>query len=79
VKSQKYEEAAKLRDTEKKLLDQLEAAKKSWEEETKKKRYTVKEENVAEVIAMMTGIPVSRVAQNESQKLLNMNEELKAR
>ncbi|MFC6224795.1 ATP-dependent Clp protease ATP-binding subunit [Hymenobacter artigasi] len=79
VKSQKYEEAAKLRDTEKKLLDQLETAKKSWEEETKKKRYTVKEENVAEVIAMMTGIPVSRVAQNESQKLLNMNEELQGK
>jgi ATP-dependent Clp protease ATP-binding subunit ClpC len=79
VKSQKYEEAAKLRDTEKKLLEQLETAKKSWEEETKKKRYTVKEENVAEVIAMMTGIPVSRVAQNESQKLLNMNEELQGK
>ena len=79
VKSQKYEEAAKLRDTEKKLIDQLEQAKKDWEEETKKKRYTVKEENVAEVIAMMTGIPVSRVAQNESAKLLNMGEELQGR
>jgi len=79
VKSQKYEEAAKLRDTEKKLLEQLETAKKSWEDETKKKRYTVKEENVAEVIAMMTGIPVARVAQNESQKLLNMNEELQGK
>jgi ATP-dependent Clp protease ATP-binding subunit ClpC len=79
VKSQKYEEAAKLRDTEKKLLEQLDTAKKGWEEETKKKRYTVKEENVAEVIAMMTGIPVSRVAQNESQKLLNMNEELQGK
>ncbi|MFD2786064.1 ATP-dependent Clp protease ATP-binding subunit [Hymenobacter rubripertinctus] len=79
VKSQKYEEAAKLRDTEKKLIDQLESAKKDWEEETKKKRYTVKEENVAEVIAMMTGIPVSRVAQKESSKLLNMGEELKGK
>ena len=79
VKSQKYEEAAKLRDTEKKLLEQLESAKKSWEDETKKKRYTVKEENVAEVIAMMTGIPVNRVAQNESQKLLNMGEELQGK
>ncbi|MBC8082183.1 MAG: ATP-dependent Clp protease ATP-binding subunit, partial [Hymenobacter sp.] len=79
VKSQKYEEAAKLRDNEKKLLEQLDQAKKDWEEETKKKRYTVKEENVAEVIAMMTGIPVSRVAQNESQKLLNMGEELQGR
>jgi ATP-dependent Clp protease ATP-binding subunit ClpC len=76
VKSQKYEEAAQLRDKEKKLLDQLETAKKNWEEETKKKRYTVKEENVAEVIAMMTGIPVKRIAQKESLKLLNMGEEL---
>ena len=79
VKSQKYEEAAKLRDTEKKLLEQLDSAKKSWEDETKKKRYTVKEENVAEVIAMMTGIPVNRVAQNESAKLLNMGEELQGK
>ncbi|RNI29470.1 ATP-dependent Clp protease ATP-binding subunit [Rufibacter immobilis] len=79
VKSQKYEEAAQLRDKEKKLLDQLDAAKKSWEEETKKKRYAVKEENVAEVIAMMTGIPVKRIAQKESLKLLNMGEELKGK
>src|SRR5688572_19763515 len=76
VKSQKYEEAAQLRDKEKRLLDQLEVAKKNWEDETKKKRYTVKEENVAEVIAMMTGIPVRRIAQNESQKLLHMGDEL---
>ncbi|KAA9327317.1 ATP-dependent Clp protease ATP-binding subunit [Adhaeribacter soli] len=79
VKSQKYEEAAQLRDKEKKLIDQLDKAKANWEEETKKKRYSVKEENVAEVIAMMTGIPVRRVAQNESQKLLNMGEELKGK
>jgi ATP-dependent Clp protease ATP-binding subunit ClpC len=79
VKSQKYEEAAQLRDKEKKLLEQLENAKLRWEEETKKKRYTVKEENVAEVIAMMTGIPVSRIAQNEGQKLLGMANELKGK
>jgi len=79
VKSQKYEEAAQLRDKEKKLLDQLDAAKKNWEDETKKKRYTVKEENVAEVIAMMTGIPVKRIAQNEGQKLLTMGDELKGK
>ncbi|QMU29264.1 ATP-dependent Clp protease ATP-binding subunit [Adhaeribacter radiodurans] len=79
VKSQKYEEAAQLRDKEKKLIDQLDAAKKSWEEETKKKRYTVKEENVAEVIAMMTGIPVKRIAQKEGVKLLNMGEELRGK
>jgi ATP-dependent Clp protease ATP-binding subunit ClpC len=79
VKSQKYEEAAALRDKEKKLIEQLDNAKLRWEEETKKKRYDVKEENVAEVIAMMTGIPVSRVAQTESNKLLSMANELKAR
>lgn len=79
VKSQKYEEAAQLRDREKKLLDQLDRAKIAWEEETKKRRYTVTEENVAEVVAMMTGIPINRVAQNEGQKLLGMGDELKAR
>ncbi len=79
VKSQKYEEAAQLRDREKKLIEQLETAKKAWEDETKKKRYTVREENVAEVIAMMTGIPVQRVAQNESAKLLTMGDELKGK
>lgn len=79
VKSQKYEEAAKLRDSEKKLKEQLEIAKMRWEEETKLKRYNVKEENIAEVIAMMTGIPVSRIGQNEGQKLLGMKEELTQR
>ncbi|TRX53046.1 ATP-dependent Clp protease ATP-binding subunit [Fulvivirga sp. M361] len=76
VKSQKYEEAAQLRDKEKKLLEQLEAAKVNWEEETKSKRYAVEEDNVADVIAMMTGIPTKRIAQKESNKLLGMKEEL---
>jgi ATP-dependent Clp protease ATP-binding subunit ClpC len=79
VKSQKYEEAAQLRDKEKKLLEQLENAKAKWEEDSKTKRYTVEEDNVAEVIAMMTGIPAKRIAQNEGLKLLNMNEELQAK
>ncbi|MFD1768131.1 ATP-dependent Clp protease ATP-binding subunit [Sphingobacterium suaedae] len=79
VRSQKYEEAAKLRDTEKKLLDQLEKEKAAWEAETKSKRYTVSEDNVAEVVAMMTGIPVQRVSQTDSQKLLNMGESVKGR
>ncbi len=77
VKSQKYEEAAQLRDREKKLLEQLDNAKAKWEEESKTKRYTVEEDNVAEVIAMMTGIPAKRIAQNEGTKLLSMGEELK--
>ncbi len=74
VRSQKYEEAAKLRDTEKHLLEELERAKTEWEAETKTKRYTVSEDNVAEVVSMMTGIPVQRVGQSDSQKLLAMNE-----
>ncbi|MEO6167320.1 MAG: ATP-dependent Clp protease ATP-binding subunit, partial [Chitinophagales bacterium] len=76
VKSQRYEEAAKLRDSEKRLIEELDAAKAAWEEETKVKRYPVTEEDIAEVVAMMTGIPVKRVAQTESTKLLNMAEEL---
>ncbi|WP_422354932.1 ATP-dependent Clp protease ATP-binding subunit [Roseivirga pacifica] len=76
VKSQKYEEAAQLRDKEKKLIDQLDKAKAKWEEESKSKRYTVDEDNVAEVIAMMTGVPTKRVAQNEQEKLVGMAEQL---
>jgi ATP-dependent Clp protease ATP-binding subunit ClpC len=79
VRSQKYEEAARLRDTEKQLLDQLEQAKKSWEESTKSHRYTVSEDNVAEVVAMMTGVPVNRIAEKESTRLLQMGEELKGK
>lgn len=77
VKSQKYEEAAQLRDNEKKLIAQLELEKKKWEDETKTKRYKVDEGNVADVIGMMTGIPTKRIAQNESAKLLGMGDELK--
>jgi ATP-dependent Clp protease ATP-binding subunit ClpC len=76
VKSQKYEEAAQLRDREKKLIDQLEKAKQIWDEESKKQKFTVTEEHVAEVIAQMTGIPVNRVAAKEGEKLLKMEEEL---
>lgn len=79
VRSQKYEEAAKLRDTEKKLLEELEHEKAIWEAETKTKRYTVTEDNVAEVVSMMTGIPLQRVGQSDSQKLLNMGESMKGR
>ncbi len=79
VKSQRYEEAARLRDKEKKLIEQLEQAKLRWERESAEKVYTVTEEDVASVVAMMTGIPVSRVAQNESTKLLNMERDLSAK
>ncbi|HEY0669278.1 MAG TPA: ATP-dependent Clp protease ATP-binding subunit [Sphingobacteriaceae bacterium] len=79
VRSQKYEEAAKLRDTEKNLLEELDRAKVEWEAETKTKRYTVSEDNVAEVVSMMTGIPVQRVGQTDSQKLLHMPETIQAK
>lgn len=79
VKSQKYEEAAKLRDKEKNLINQLDTAKIEWEKETGNNRFTVTEDNVAEVIAMMTGIPVKRIGQSEGKKLLTMEADLKKR
>ncbi|MEY4054622.1 MAG: hypothetical protein RL034_1540, partial [Bacteroidota bacterium] len=77
VKSQRFEEAAALRDTEKKLGESLEQAKTAWEEESKHKRYPISEENIAEVVSMMTGIPVKRMVQAETDKLRRMNEEMK--
>jgi len=76
VKSQKYEEAAQLRDREKRLIDELDRAKAIWEEDSKKQKFTVNEENVADIIAQMTGIPVNRVATKEGEKLLLMEQEL---
>ena len=77
VKSQKFEEAASLRDSEKKLQEDLEKAKLDWEEESKNKRFPIEEEDIAEVVNMMTGIPVQRMVQAETEKLRRMNEELK--
>src|SRR5690606_37225372 len=65
VKNQKYEKAADLRDSESKLTRRLEQAKEEWEEESKTKRYPVGEDQIAEVVSMMTGIPVNKVAQSE--------------
>ena len=76
VRSQQYEEAARLRDSERKLNEELESAKKRWEEESKSHRQDVSEENVAEVVAMMTGIPVQKVAEKESGKLMKMVESM---
>ena len=76
INSQKFEEAADLRDTERKLQENLEKEKKKWEEQSRINREIVDEENVAEVVAMMTGIPVQRIAKNESDKLINMEGEL---
>jgi ATP-dependent Clp protease ATP-binding subunit ClpC len=76
VKSQLFEKAAALRDSEKKLQEELESAKVSWEEEVKSKRYPITEEHIAEVIHMMTGIPVNRMVAAESEKLRNMGTDL---
>lgn len=76
VKSQRFEEAASLRDTEKKLQEELEKAKVQWEEESKHKRYPIDEEAIAEVVSMMTGIPVRRMVQAETEKLRRMAEDL---
>jgi ATP-dependent Clp protease ATP-binding subunit ClpC len=77
VKSQKFEEAAALRDTEKRLGEELEKAKGQWEEESKHKRYPIGEEAIAEVISMMTGIPVKRMVEAETMKLRKMGDEMK--
>src|ERR1700744_6344532 len=77
VKSQRFEEAAALRDREKRLGEELEKAKAEWEEEAKHKRYPINEEAIAEVVSMMTGIPVMRMVEAESAKLRRMGEDLK--
>jgi len=79
VKKQKYEEAAKLRDDEKNLEKELALAQENWENDSKMHRETVDEENVAEVISMMTGIPVNRIAQTESNKLAELPERIKGK
>ncbi|MFT3747933.1 MAG: ATP-dependent Clp protease ATP-binding subunit [Agriterribacter sp.] len=77
VKSQRFEEAASLRDNEKRLQEDLEKAKAHWEEESKHKRYPIDEEAIAEVVSMMTGIPVKRMVQAETEKLRRMADDLK--
>ncbi|HTB07853.1 MAG TPA: ATP-dependent Clp protease ATP-binding subunit [Bacteroidia bacterium] len=79
VHSQKYEEAARLRDTERQLNEQLDAAKKVWEDETKSHREVVSEASVAEVVAMMTGVPTQRIAEQESSRLSKMEELLRGK
>ena len=79
VKKQKYEEAAKLRDDEKRLEKDLSEAQEQWEEESKRHRVEVTEDNVADVVSMMTGIPVNRIAQTESNKLANLPELIKGK
>lgn len=76
IKAQHYEDAAKLRDSERILTEQLEVEKKKWEDESKVNRILVSEDDVAQVVSMMCGIPVTRIAQKESNKLVNMADDL---
>ena len=77
VRSQKYEEAAKLRDKERQLIEELDVAKQKWEDEARSHREVVDVDNVEEVVAMMTGIPVQKIAEKESGRLIKMADELK--
>jgi ATP-dependent Clp protease ATP-binding subunit ClpC len=77
VKNQNFEKAASYRDKEKELLDKLDSEKKKWEKELSQNREMVDEEKVAEVVAMMTGVPVQRIAQAEGARLLKMADELR--
>jgi ATP-dependent Clp protease ATP-binding subunit ClpC len=77
VKNQNYEEAAKLRDSEKKALNDLEQMKLDWEIKSQSMVYEVTEQSVADVVAMMTGIPVNQIAEAETQRLVKMEEHLK--
>ncbi len=77
VKTQNFEEAARLRDLEKKYQQDLENALAEWEAESGAQVYDVSEDDIADVVAMMTGIPVNKVAESESVKLLNMQESLR--
>ncbi len=79
IKKQKFEIAAELRDSEKKHTAQLEHAKNIWEKELKAHKETVSEENVADVVSIMTGIPVNRVASQERKKLSSMTENIKGK
>ena len=76
IKEQRFEDAGHYRDEEKTLVEKLENAKKAWDNDTNSHRETVTEQNVAEVVAMMTGVPVQRIAQNESDRLMSMESEL---
>jgi len=77
IKSQQYEKAAELRDDERKLMEELDVAKQKWEESSKSNRVVVTEEHVAEVVSMMSGIPVTRISESEIGRLANMADEIK--
>ena len=76
IRSQRYEEAAKLRDVEKQLNESLEYERNKWEEDSLNNKQTVTEENVAEVVSMISGIPLQRVSESETSKLAKMQESI---
>jgi len=76
VKKQRFEEAARLRDSEKRLIEELEEEQRKWEKESEHIVYDVEEDDVASVVAMMSGVPVNKISQKEGQKLKNMKEAL---
>ncbi|MGA1844016.1 MAG: ATP-dependent Clp protease ATP-binding subunit [bacterium] len=76
IKSQEYEKAAQLRDKERKLRMELEEKNRFWQEEQKMKRVVVKEDDVANVVSKWTGVPVFKMGEEESEKLLHIEEEL---
>ena len=76
VTKQLFEEAAVIRDRERKLLDKLSQAQQSWNEKSKVEELIISSENVADVVSLITGIPVNKVAESESQKLLNLPKSL---
>jgi ATP-dependent Clp protease ATP-binding subunit ClpC len=76
IRSQKYEDAAKLRDVERQLNESLEKARKDWEDESSKNRQIVTEDNVAQVVSMMTGIPLQKVGEKENERLARMGSEI---
>ena len=79
IKSQQYEKAAELRDDERKLQESLEIAKGKWEEDSKNNKVVVTEEHVAEVVSMMSGVPVTRISESETGRLATMADEIKGR
>ena len=79
IASQQYEQAAELRDRELRYSDELDTLEKEWQESLGKDRAVVTEEDIAEVVSMWTGIPVTRLATEETERLLHMEQELHKR
>jgi len=79
IRSQQYEKAAELRDSERKFQEELEAAKEKWQEESKANRVLVTEDHVAEVVSMMSGVPVTRISESEIGRLAVMSDQIKSK